>query len=107
MASADMLALQSLLPSRARLSLSTGGWREVPSSAVVAGDLLSVLPGDRLPVDGLVVSGRTSVDESALTGEPLPVTKTEGVEGRGGRGQGASNDLDGTCGGVGQGASSD
>jgi P-type E1-E2 ATPase len=45
---------------------------------VGAGELLAVLPGDRLPVDGVVVAGRSSVDESALTGEPLPVTKAEG-----------------------------
>ena len=37
-----------------------------------------VLPGDRVPVDGVVVSGRSSIDESALTGEPMPVVKAEG-----------------------------
>jgi len=45
---------------------------------VAAGDLLTVLPGDRIPVDGMVVGGRSTVDESALTGEPLPVTKAQG-----------------------------
>lgn len=48
---------------------------------MAAGDLLTVLPGDRLPVDGVVVGGRSTVDESALTGEPLPVTKAQGAWG--------------------------
>lgn len=50
----------------------------MPADAVSAGDLLAVLPGDRVPVDGVVVGGRSLVDESALTGEPLPLTKTQG-----------------------------
>ncbi|GFR41528.1 hypothetical protein Agub_g2224 [Astrephomene gubernaculifera] len=77
-ASADMAALQELLPSRARLVLGGGKLAEVPAEAVSPGELLAVLPGDRLPVDGRVVGGRSAVDESALTGEPLPVTKQEG-----------------------------
>ncbi|GLI68631.1 hypothetical protein VaNZ11_013109 [Volvox africanus] len=78
-ASADMAALQELVPAKARLLL-TGGekYSEVPAEAVSPGDLLLVLPGDRLPVDGVVVGGRSSVDESALTGEPLPLTKAQG-----------------------------
>lgn len=44
------------------------------------GDLLAVLPGDRIPVDGAVAGGRSSVNEAALTGEPLPVPKGEGVD---------------------------
>ncbi|KAL4430152.1 hypothetical protein ABPG77_004934 [Micractinium sp. CCAP 211/92] len=77
-ASADMAALQGLLPPKARLLLGDGSWREVPSETVGAGDVLTVLPGDRIPVDGVVVGGRSTVDESALTGEPLPVTKAQG-----------------------------
>ncbi|KAK9817276.1 hypothetical protein WJX72_012145 [[Myrmecia] bisecta] len=80
-ASADMAALQGLLPARARLLLdgrAEGRWREVASENVAPGDLLAVLPGDRIPVDGKVVSGRSSVDESALTGESLPVSKAAG-----------------------------
>lgn len=78
-ASADMAALQGLLPQRARLLLSDGvTWREVPADAITAGDLVEVLPGDRSPVDGVVVGGKSSVDESGMTGEPLPVTKTQG-----------------------------
>jgi Cu2+-exporting ATPase len=78
-ASADMAALSGLLPPKARLILSDGAsWKEVPSETVAAGDDVAVLPGDRIPVDGVVSGGRSTVDESALTGEPLPVTKTEG-----------------------------
>jgi hypothetical protein len=77
-ASADMVALQDLVPSRARLQLQNGQWAEVPADAISPGDLLMVLPGDRVPVDGVVVGGRSSVDESALTGEPLPVIKEGG-----------------------------
>ncbi|KAL4434160.1 hypothetical protein ABPG75_000601 [Micractinium tetrahymenae] len=77
-ASADMAALQGLLPPKARLLLGDGSWCEVPSETVAAGDVLTVLPGDRIPVDGVVVGGKSTVDESALTGEPLPVTKAQG-----------------------------
>jgi Cu+-exporting ATPase len=78
-ASADMAALSGLLPPKARLILSDGSsWKEVPSETVAAGDDVAVLPGDRIPVDGVVSGGRSTVDESALTGEPLPVTKTQG-----------------------------
>ncbi|KAJ9508304.1 hypothetical protein QJQ45_011811 [Haematococcus lacustris] len=73
-ASADM----ALVPTRARLALAHGGHREVPAEAVGPGALIAVLPGDRLPVDGVVVSGRSCVDESALSGEALPLTKVPG-----------------------------
>lgn len=78
-ASADMVALYDLLPSQARLVLQASNTtKAVPADAVGKGDLIRVLPGDRLPVDGVVVSGRTTVDEAALTGEPMPVVKAEG-----------------------------
>ncbi len=77
-------ASQELVPQRARLALSNGEWREVPAEAVTPGELLAVLPGDRLPVDGVVVGGRSTVDESALTGEPMPVTKAPGAHKRAG-----------------------
>ena len=71
-----MAALQALLPSSARLVMQDGTTcRDVPADAVAVGDIIRVLPGDRIPVDGTVVSGRTTVDESALTGEPMPITK--------------------------------
>ncbi len=50
----------------------------VPTDALASGDILRVLPGDRIPVDGIVLAGRSSVDESMLTGEPLPVSRTLG-----------------------------
>lgn len=46
---------------------------------VSRGDQLTVLPGDRIPVDGAVTRGRSSVNEAALTGEPLPVPKVAGA----------------------------
>ncbi|MGA8939448.1 MAG: heavy metal translocating P-type ATPase [Acidobacteriaceae bacterium] len=48
----------------------------LPLSAIEPNDLIRVLPGDRIPLDGLILHGRSSVDESMLTGEPLPVTRT-------------------------------
>ncbi len=50
----------------------------LPLSAIVPNDLVRVLPGDRIPLDGLILDGRSSVDESMLTGEPLPVTRSVG-----------------------------
>jgi Cu+-exporting ATPase len=54
--------------------------REVPIEAVAPGDVLVVRPGERIPVDGLVIDGRSSVDQSMLTGESLPVEKRVGDE---------------------------
>ena len=50
----------------------------LPLSAIEANDLIRVLPGDRIPLDGLILHGRSSIDESMLTGEPLPITRTVG-----------------------------
>ena len=72
-------AVQGLLPARARLILAGNDWQEVPAEAVSPGDLLAVLPGDRVPVDGCVISGCTTIDESALTGEAMPVGKSAGA----------------------------
>ena len=52
---------------------------EVPIDEVLVGDLVSVRPGEKIPVDGVVVDGRTSVDESMLTGESLPIEKGPGA----------------------------
>jgi Cu+-exporting ATPase len=56
----------------------------LPLAAIEPGDLVRVLPGDRIPLDGVIVDGRSSVDESMLTGEPLPVTRGVGAGVRGG-----------------------
>jgi Cu+-exporting ATPase len=53
---------------------------ELPLEAVAVGDVVLVRPGDRIPVDGVVVRGSSFVDESMITGEPIPVTKGEGAE---------------------------
>jgi len=53
---------------------------EVPTAEVILGDLVEVRPGERIPVDGAVVTGKSYVDESMVTGEPVPVTKESGAE---------------------------
>ncbi|NJB68051.1 Cu+-exporting ATPase [Desulfobaculum xiamenense] len=71
-------ALMRLAPDTALLVDENGTQREVPAEEVEPGDLLLVRPGERIPVDGTVVSGRSGVDESMLTGESLPVTRDVG-----------------------------
>ena len=70
-------ALMGLAPRTAR-RLEQGGEADVPLDAVRPGDRLRVRPGESVPVDGLVTEGRSTVDESMLTGEPLPVEKAPG-----------------------------
>ena len=70
--------LLKLAPATARVNRS-GSEVEVPLDQVVVGDVLVVRPGDRVPVDGEVISGSSYVDESIITGEPIPVPKTEGA----------------------------
>ncbi len=70
-------ALLNLAPPTARLA-APGGDREVPLDQVKVGDSLRVVPGDKVPVDGAVIEGHSSVEESMITGEPLPVQKTVG-----------------------------
>jgi Cu+-exporting ATPase len=71
-------ALLDLAPKTARRLEGDGSEADVPLETVVAGDRLRVRPGESVPVDGIVVEGRSTVDESMLTGEPLPVEKDEG-----------------------------
>ncbi|QND67069.1 heavy metal translocating P-type ATPase [Mesorhizobium loti] len=71
-------ALLDLAPKTARLIAADGSESDVPLDAVKAGDRLRIRPGDAVPVDGTVLDGRSSIDESMITGEPLPVEKTEG-----------------------------
>jgi Cu+-exporting ATPase len=56
----------------------------LPLSAIQPDDLIRVLPGDRIPLDGLILHGRSSIDESMLTGEPLPITRSAGDKVSGG-----------------------
>ncbi len=69
--------LVSLAPRTARV-LRDGAEVDVPTETVVVGDLIRIRPGERLPVDGGVVEGASTVDESMLTGESVPVEKTAG-----------------------------
>jgi P-type Cu+ transporter len=71
--------LIGLQPKTARV-MRDGREQDVPVAQVVPGDLVLVRPGERLPVDGVVVDGGSAVDESMLTGEPMPVTKAPGDE---------------------------
>src|SRR6266849_1185644 len=75
--------LLQLAPQTAHL-VAAGGERDVMLAAVKVGDLLRVKPGERVPVDGLVREGFSAVDESMLTGEPLPVEKSAGERVTGG-----------------------
>jgi len=69
-------ALLNLAPKTARRISSDGSEAEVSLDDVVIGDRLRIRPGEAIPVDGIVVEGHSSVDESMITGEPLPVEKT-------------------------------
>ena len=70
-------ALMDLAPKTAR-RVSGDSEEDVPLDALQAGDILRVRPGDSVPVDGVVTEGRSSVDESMITGEPVPVEKVAG-----------------------------
>jgi Cu+-exporting ATPase len=71
-------ALMDLAPKTARRILPDGTEFDAPLENIVAGDLLRIRPGDSVAVDGEVLEGRSSVDESMITGEPLPVEKAKG-----------------------------
>ncbi|TJV01739.1 MAG: heavy metal translocating P-type ATPase [Mesorhizobium sp.] len=71
-------ALLDLAPKTARRIAEDGSESDVPLDGVKAGDRLRIRPGEAVPVDGIVLEGRSSIDESMITGEPLPVEKTEG-----------------------------
>jgi P-type Cu+ transporter len=73
-------AIQSLLALAPKTARRLNGEQEeeVPLATVQVGDILRVRPGDRVPVDGILLEGRSEVNESMVTGEPMPVTKTTG-----------------------------
>ena len=69
--------LISLSPTRGRL-LIDGGEKIIPAAQINTNDILRVLPGETIPVDGIIISGDTSIDQSVITGESLPIDKTVG-----------------------------
>ncbi len=71
-------ALLDLAAKTARVVRSDGSEEEIPLDDVLVGDRVRVRPGDKVPVDGLVVDGRSSIDESMISGEPVPVEKVKG-----------------------------
>jgi len=77
-------ALLGLAPKTARLIRDNGTEVDVLLERVKPGDRLRVRPGEKIPVDGMVLEGSTSVDESMITGEPIPVEKTKGSKVTGG-----------------------
>jgi Cu+-exporting ATPase len=80
-------AIKALLGLAPRVALrvgADGSDSEVAIEAIAVGDLMRVRPGEKVPVDGVVVDGRSAVDESTITGEPMPVTKEAGAKAIGG-----------------------
>jgi Cu+-exporting ATPase len=82
-------ALLNLAPRTARVLAQDGSEREAPLDEVQIGDRLRVRPGEKVPVDGLVLEGQSSVDESMISGEPIPIEKTAGDRVTGGTINGA------------------
>src|SRR6185437_170335 len=76
-------ALLGLTPKTAR-RIGGNGDEDVAIDAIMVGDRLRVRPGEKIPVDGIVTEGNSFVDESMVTGEPMPVSKTEGAKAIGG-----------------------
>lgn len=72
--------LVHLTPQTARVISADGKETVIPAEKVGVGDILSVLPGETVPVDGVIISGETSIDQAVMTGESLPVDKTVGDE---------------------------
>ena len=79
-ASKALEELVRLMPSDAHKVMPDGGVRDVPLSELNSGDKVLVKPGEKIPADGEVVDGETSVNESMLTGESVPVPKIKGAE---------------------------
>ena len=84
-------ALLGLAPKTARRISSRGKETDVPLIQVVVGDVLRIRPGEKIPVDGVVTEGRSAVDESMVSGEPIPVEKTAGAMVVGGTINGTGN----------------
>ncbi|MCT0217535.1 cation-translocating P-type ATPase [Synechococcus sp. CS-1329] len=71
-------SLMALAPDEAEIRQSDGRWQRVPASAVAIGDVVRVRPGERLPLDGTVISGESAINQAPITGESLPVDKGPG-----------------------------
>ncbi|MFZ0978104.1 MAG: heavy metal translocating P-type ATPase [Candidatus Acidiferrales bacterium] len=82
--SAAIRSLLKLSPKTARLVRADGTEIDVPVEHIAPGDTLRVRPGERVPVDGVVTDGSSAIDESLVTGEPIPVEKTDGSRVTGG-----------------------
>lgn len=72
-------ALLNLVPPIARI-IRDGQEQEIPVEEVVVGDILQLRPGDKIPVDGVIIEGNAVIDESMITGEPIPAEKTAGAK---------------------------
>lgn len=79
-ASSSLRALMHLAPARARRRQPDGNEKEVPVAELQLNDVILLKPGDRVPTDGEVIEGASAVDESMLTGESMPVEKTNGAK---------------------------
>jgi Cu+-exporting ATPase len=77
--SGALKSLLGLVPKTARLVDNSGRENDVPIDRIQTGDTMRVRPGEKVPVDGVVTEGQSSVDESMITGEPIPVEKTSGA----------------------------
>ncbi len=77
---AAIKALLGLAPNTARIVRADGKEEDIPLEQVQPGDILRVRPGEKVPVDGVVTDGESNVDESMVTGEPIPVEKAAGAK---------------------------
>ncbi|MDC0262596.1 cation-translocating P-type ATPase [bacterium] len=77
-ASSTLKSLMQLAPQRARRQQANGAFEEIDVSELHQGDLMEIRPGDQIPTDGNIVEGKSSLDESMLTGESMPVDKSAG-----------------------------
>src|SRR5260370_9100714 len=76
-ASGALEALVRLLPAEAHRRSANGTVEDVPVSALARGDRVVVKPGERIPIDGVIIEGRTTVNQALLTGESQPVERGE------------------------------
>lgn len=70
--------LMEIAPEVATVKLANGGWQSIPVSQVSLGDVVWVKPGERIPLDGEIIIGKSSIDQAPITGESMPVDKTVG-----------------------------